>query len=312
MIKTKFIYRSSPIFRESDEESVKAWESRPLETMLIYCKLYQSEDGTYAIGYSILFEDGWEYGRFHENLGKVKDIKEASLKGFYEILLHAQEEKAKKVIVWTENTTFLENMKESDIRRKKPLRELYESFEQIKLSNLDAIEIENIEKLREYVFSSAKSGSQFRTRRKRFHVILRVTDKDEPPGEAKRRMDEFSELMAEVIHRYMTRPADEKIRDAENELREIENNIDEQPDFEEKRTNLLAELEDYKKEKTETDKRLKKFEKQKAEQETRRKAEDERIKKILVSRNLCIECGKKIEKDWKCCPYCSATINVPV
>ena len=70
--KIKFIYRSNPIFKESDEESIKVWEVRSLENMLIYCKLYRNEEGTYAIGYSILFEDGWEYGRLQENLGKAK------------------------------------------------------------------------------------------------------------------------------------------------------------------------------------------------------------------------------------------------
>ena len=309
--KIKFIYRSNPIFKESDTESIKAWEDRTFNTMLVFCKLYRSEDGTYAIGYSILFDDGWEYGRFHENLGKVKDLKEASLKGLFEMLLHAQEENARKVVIWIENQKFLENLGTDSIRKKKTLRELYDSFEQVHISNIDDIEIENIEKLREYVFSSAKSGAQFRTRRKRFHVTLRVADKELPPGEAKRRMDEFSELMAEAMISYIKRPADEKIRDAEKELRELENNIDEQPNYEEKRSKLFADLEIYKKEKVEADKRLEEFERQKAEREAQRKVDDDRVKKILMSRNLCVECGKKIEKNWQFCPFCSANVKVP-
>jgi len=308
----KFIYKSTPIFLESDEESVKAWESRTFDTMLIFCKLYRGEEGRYGIGYNIMFEDGWEYGSFRENLGKPKDIKEASLKGLFEILLHAHEESAKKVIIWSENNKFLEYMTEEDIRRKKSFRELYDSFEQVQISNIDGIEIENIEKLRDSVFSSAKSGSQFRTRRKRFHISLRVADKDVPPGEAKRRWEEFSELMAEAMLSYMRRPADEKIQDAEKELLELENNIDEQLDYKEKRSKLLAEFESYKKEKIEADKRREEFERQKAKREAERKADDERIKKILMSRNLCIECGTKIEKNWKFCPFCSATVKVPI
>ena len=240
---------------------------------------------------------------------KQKNLKEASLKGLFEILLHAQEEKAKEIIIWTENEKFFENLDINSIRKKKMLRELYDSFKQVQILKIDGTEIENIEKLRDSVFSSAKLGSQFRIRRKRFHLTLFVADKDVPPGEAKRRMKKFHELMAEAMISYIRRPVDEKIQDKEEELRELDNNIDEHPDYEKKRSNLLAELKNYKEEKAEADRRLEEFERQKAEKETRRKADNERIKKILMKHNFCSECGKKIETDWKFCPFCSARIK---
>ncbi len=259
---------------------------------------------------SILFEDGWEYGSFHEHIGSIHDIGEASLKGLFELLLHAKEESAKKVIIWSENNTFLEQLTESSIRRKKPLRDLFDSFVEVRLINIDEVEIENLEDLRESVFRSARSGAQYKTRRKRYKVILRASEKDEPKEVINRRWDELAKIMAECAHRYMTRPPDEKIKDAEEELKEIENNLEEQPDHEAKRAKLLGEMEVYKKEKVETDKRRAEIKNQKDEQEAKRKAEDERIKKALMSRGLCIECGKKIAKDWKFCPFCSAIVKI--
>lgn len=304
--KLKIVFKSSPVFLENDKESIQAWNERSLESMLIFCKLYRNEEGVYGIGYVILFEDGWEYGSFHENLGKAKDFREACLKGIYEILLHAKEESASRIFLLSENKAFLGHLNESDIKSKKALRDLYDSFDEVIFSGIGNIDIENIDRLRDFAFSKAKSATEFRTRRKRFQITLLASEKEESATEQKRRLEDLVELMTEIHHKYMTRPPEEKISSCEKEIRELENNIDEEPDYEEKQSQLISELEIYKEEKIKIDMLREDFEKKKVEAEEKRKAEEERRKKILEKRGFCIQCGNKIEKEWKFCPFCSA------
>lgn len=186
-----------------------------------------------------------------------------------------------------------------DIRKKKSLAELYDSFKSIRFLNNEEIEIENIKTLRDSSYWKAKSATEYRTRRKRFHITLFASEREESEAEQQRRLNELRELMAEIYHKYMTRPPNEKISTCEKELNELENNIEEHPDYNEKRSLLLEELKIYNQEKISFDKKLKEFEKEKAESEAKKIAEKERIKKILEKKGFCVECGKKIEQNWK-------------
>lgn len=309
MTKTKFIYRSSPIFRENDKEAIKAWESRPFDTMPIFCRLYRDEEGKQGIGYVMMYEDGWQYGSFEAHLSNL-DIKEASLKGLFEILSYAKELKPRRVIVWSENKTFLEQLRDENIRRKKKLAELITSFEQVKITDLSKIEIENIDDLRESALSSAKLGSKMRCRHK-FRVIMTVCERKETEQQAKWRMEELGSIWAKAVWRHATRPIDVKIADAEKELKELENNRDEESDFEAKRNKLISEIDKLKQEMANLPKKDESSLEQKTKTEGKdyRAKSDEEVEQILKEKGFCPKCLKKIEKEWKFCPFCSTNLD---
>lgn len=306
---SKFIYRSSPIFRENDKEAIEAWESRTFNTMLIFCKLYRNEEDKQGIGYVIMYEDGWQYGSFEAHLSNL-DIKEASLKGLFEILLYAKELNPRRVIIWSENKSFLEQLRDENIRRKKKLSELLTSFEQVKITDLSGIEIENIDDLRESALSSAKLGSKMRCKHK-IRVILKVCERKETEQQTKWRMEELGSILAKAVWRQATRPIDVKIADAEKDLRELENNKEEEPDFEVKRNKLIGEIDKLKQEMAthpEKNKNLLERE-EKAEDKNKRAKTDEEVEQILKEKGFCPQCLKKLEKEWKFCPFCSTNLD---
>lgn len=311
MTKTKFIYRSSPIFRENDKEAIKAWESRPFDTMPIFCRLYRDEEGKQGIGYVMMYEDGWQYGSFEAHLSNL-DIKEASLKGLFEILSYAKELKPRRVIVWSENKTFLEQLRDENIRRKKKLAELITSFEQVKITDLSEIEIENIDDLRESALSSAKLGSKMRCKHK-IRVILKVCERKETKQQTKWRMEELGSIWAKAVWRHATRPIDVKIADAEKELKELENNRDEESDLEVKRNKLIGEIDKLKQEKANLPKKKENLEQEtKAEDKDSRTKTDEEVEQILKEKGFCPKCLKKLDKEWKFCPFCAANLEAKI
>jgi len=306
----KFIYRSSPIFRENDKETIKAWESRLFDTMLIFCKLHLNEEGKRGIGYVIMYEDGWQYGSFEAHLSNL-DIKEASLKGLFEILSYAKELKPRRVIIWSENKTFLEQLRDENIRRKKKLSELLTSFEQVKITDLNGVEIENIDDLRESALSSAKLGSKMRCKHK-FRVIMTACERKETEQQTKMRMEELGSILAEAVWRHASRPIDVKIADAEKELKELENNRDDEPDFEAKRSKLIGEIDKLKQEMANLPKKDESSleQKTKAEGKESKAKTDEEVQQILKEKGSCPKCLEKIDKGWKFCSFCSTKLEV--
>jgi len=304
--KLKFVYRSSPIFRESDKEAIKAWESRAFDTMLIFCKLYLNEEGKRGLGYVIVYEDGWQYGSFQAHLGN-SEIKEACLKGLFEVLSYASELKARKVIIWSENKTFLEQVCDDNIRRKKKLADLMASFEQVSISGLNGLDIENIDKLRDSADSSAKLGSKSKSKHK-FKVLMTVSEKEESGQQVKWREEQIVSIMAEAICRHAKRPTDVKISDAENELKELERNKDEAVDYQARKEEFLKTLESLREIKKKEEARKAALAEAKPETAPVSPNVKAQVNQALVNRGICFSCEKSIEKAWKFCPFCATSL----
>ena len=304
--KLKFVYRSSPIFRESDKEAIEAWESRAFDTMLIFCKLYLNEEGKRGLGYVIVYEDGWQYGSFQAHLGNL-EIKEASLKGLFEVLSYASELKARKIIIWSENKVFLEQLCDESIKRKKNLAELVASFEQVSISDLSGIDIENIDKLRDSALSSAKLGSKSKSKHK-FKVLMTVSEKKESKQEIKWREEQITSILAESLCRHARRPTDVKISDSENELKELERNKNEAVDYEAKKEEFLKKLESLQEIKKKEDARKVALAEAKPEIAPPKPDVKDQVNQTLVNHGICFSCGKSIENTWKFCPFCAVNL----
>lgn len=297
-IKEKFVYHASPIFRESDKEALSAWEARSFDEVVVFCKLHQSVGGVFGVGYNVVFVDGWSYGSFSEQVGKVS-FEKACIKALFEILLHVKEESAKRVYVWTENKQFLEQISEESINKDKELRELHKYFESVTYSLVGSNEVENFDGLRESAAGKARFGSVHRTRRKRWIITTTVTSKKESAAEKTRRWEEITEIMAEAVIKHERRPIAEKILDAQNELKDLENNPSEEPNFEHKKQGLI-------------DKILKLSEEQKKFEEalSQQKQKSEQLAtKPEIKKDVCTTCGTKTKPSWKFCPNCAQKIQ---